>query len=108
MSVILGVLILINVPFQVTDKKSKPYIQVDIGGGQMKTFAPEEISAMVLTKMKETAEAYLGKKVKKKKPIEEYTSKDIPLLNKQRITESNVFILSSGYTCCGHCSCLLQ
>lgn len=50
-------------PFQVTEKKSKPHIQVDIGGGQMKTFAPEEISAMVLTKMKETAEAYLGKKV---------------------------------------------
>uniref|UniRef100_A0A669B6L1 78 kDa glucose-regulated protein n=1 Tax=Oreochromis niloticus TaxID=8128 RepID=A0A669B6L1_ORENI len=52
-------------PFKVTEKKSKPHIQVDIGGGQMKTFAPEEVSAMVLTKMKETAEAYLGKKVQK-------------------------------------------
>uniref|UniRef100_A0A672ZTQ4 Endoplasmic reticulum chaperone BIP n=1 Tax=Sphaeramia orbicularis TaxID=375764 RepID=A0A672ZTQ4_9TELE len=50
-------------PFKVTEKKSKPHIQVDIGGGTLKTFAPEEISAMVLTKMKETAEAYLGKKV---------------------------------------------
>ncbi|XP_032490363.1 endoplasmic reticulum chaperone BiP isoform X2 [Phocoena sinus] len=50
-------------PFKVVEKKTKPYIQVDVGGGQTKTFAPEEISAMVLTKMKETAEAYLGKKV---------------------------------------------
>uniref|UniRef100_A0A2K6F5N3 Uncharacterized protein n=1 Tax=Propithecus coquereli TaxID=379532 RepID=A0A2K6F5N3_PROCO len=49
--------------FKVAEKKTKPYIQVDVGGGQTKTFAPEEISAMVLTKMKETAEAYLGKKV---------------------------------------------
>ncbi|KAL0965490.1 hypothetical protein UPYG_G00281950 [Umbra pygmaea] len=48
-------------PFKVIEKKSKPYIQVDVGTGQQKTFAPEEISAMVLTKMKETAEAYLGK-----------------------------------------------
>ncbi|KAG7280097.1 hypothetical protein CRUP_003724 [Coryphaenoides rupestris] len=50
-------------PFKVVEKKTKPHIQVDIGGGNMKTFAPEEVSAMVLTKMKETAEAYLGKKV---------------------------------------------
>uniref|UniRef100_A0A2K6RJG8 Heat shock protein family A (Hsp70) member 5 n=1 Tax=Rhinopithecus roxellana TaxID=61622 RepID=A0A2K6RJG8_RHIRO len=50
-------------PFKVVEKKTKLYIQVDIGGGQTKTFATEEISVMVLTKMKETAEAYLGKKV---------------------------------------------
>ncbi|MED6257118.1 Endoplasmic reticulum chaperone BiP, partial [Ataeniobius toweri] len=50
-------------PFNVLEKKSKPHIQVDIGGGQIKTFAPEEISAMVLAKMKGTAVAYLGKKV---------------------------------------------
>ncbi|XP_059404908.1 endoplasmic reticulum chaperone BiP-like [Carassius carassius] len=50
-------------PFKVIEKKNKPHIQLDIGSGQMKTFTPEEISAMVLTKMKEMAEAYLGKKV---------------------------------------------
>uniref|UniRef100_A0AAQ4PSX7 78 kDa glucose-regulated protein n=2 Tax=Euteleostomi TaxID=117571 RepID=A0AAQ4PSX7_GASAC len=66
-------------PFKVTEKKSKPHIQVDIGGGQLKTFAPEEISAMVLTKMKETAEAYLGKKVQAPPPSIKYLSKDITL-----------------------------
>ncbi|XP_048042470.1 endoplasmic reticulum chaperone BiP-like [Megalobrama amblycephala] len=50
-------------PFKVTEKNNKPHIQLNIGSGQMKTFAPEEISAMILTKMKETAEAYLGQKV---------------------------------------------
>ena len=37
-------------------------LQVNVGS-ETKTFTPEEVSAMVLTKMKETAEAYLGKKV---------------------------------------------
>ncbi|XP_015925984.1 endoplasmic reticulum chaperone BiP [Parasteatoda tepidariorum] len=49
-------------PFRVMEKHSKPHIEVDTTQGK-KIFAPEEISAMVLTKMKETAEAYLGKKV---------------------------------------------
>ncbi|KAL1923821.1 uncharacterized protein VTP21DRAFT_8801 [Calcarisporiella thermophila] len=49
-------------PFKVVEKDSKPAIEVTVKG-ERKTFTPEEISAMVLTKMKETAEAYLGKKV---------------------------------------------
>lgn len=49
-------------PFKVVEKSSKPHIQVQTSSGQ-RTFTPEEISAMVLTKMKETAESYLGKKV---------------------------------------------
>lgn len=49
-------------PFKIVEKSSKPYIEVSVNNTK-KTFAPEEISAMVLTKMKETAEAYLGKKV---------------------------------------------
>lgn len=49
-------------PFPVIEKNNKPHIKVDTSQGE-KVFAPEEISAMVLGKMKETAEAYLGKKV---------------------------------------------
>jgi heat shock protein 1/8 len=51
-------------PFKVTVKAGKPVIEVEFQN-EKKTFAPEEISAMVLTKMKETAEAYLGEKVTK-------------------------------------------
>lgn len=47
---------------QVVDQSKKPHIIVQTKEGN-KVFAPEEVSAMVLTKMKETAEAYLGKKV---------------------------------------------
>jgi len=49
-------------PFSVVDKKGKPQIQAQVSGSTQ-SFTPEEISAMVLTKMKETAEAYLGTKV---------------------------------------------
>jgi len=51
-------------PFKVVSgPAAKPQIQVTFKGEQ-KTFAPEEISSMVLTKMKEIAEAYIGKEVK--------------------------------------------
>lgn len=46
-------------PFKVIDKASKPVIEVEFKGEQ-KQFTPEEISSMVLTKMRETAESYLG------------------------------------------------
>ncbi|GLT94902.1 hypothetical protein SLE2022_126140 [Rubroshorea leprosula] len=50
-------------PYKVIKKDGKPYIEVEVKG-EIKVFSPEEISAMVLTKMKETAEAYLGRKIK--------------------------------------------
>eukprot|EP00117_Sycon_ciliatum_P035302 scpid22271/ scgid26793/ Heat shock cognate 71 kDa protein; Heat shock 70 kDa protein 8 &gt; Heat shock cognate 71 kDa protein; Heat shock 70 kDa protein 8 len=47
-------------PFEVVSDGSKPKIEVEYKS-EKKTFYPEEISSMVLTKMKETAEGYLGK-----------------------------------------------
>ena len=50
-------------PFKVVEMQGgKPAISVNYKG-ELKTFSPEEISSMVLLKMKETAESYLGKKV---------------------------------------------
>jgi len=49
-------------PFEVISDGGKPKLKVDYKG-EAKTFFPEEISSMVLTKMKETAEAYLGHSV---------------------------------------------
>ncbi|CAK9197396.1 unnamed protein product [Sphagnum jensenii] len=51
-------------PYKIVNKDGKPNIQVKIKDGETKVFSPEEISAMVLMKMKETAEAFLGKKIK--------------------------------------------
>ncbi|PON39492.1 Heat shock protein 70 family [Parasponia andersonii] len=50
-------------PYKVVNKEGKPYIKVKVKG-ETKVFSSEEISAMVLGKMKETAEQYLGKKIK--------------------------------------------
>lgn len=47
-------------PYLIVDKGSKPMISVKVKG-EDKVMAPEEVSSMVLTKMKETAENYLGK-----------------------------------------------
>ncbi|KAF3402408.1 hypothetical protein DPV78_004085 [Talaromyces pinophilus] len=46
-------------PFKIVDKATKPVIEVEFKG-EVKQFTPEEISSMVLIKMRETAESYLG------------------------------------------------
>lgn len=50
-------------PFDLVDRDTKPQIKLEVKGKD-KIFAPEEVSAMVLIKMKEIAEAYLGSDVK--------------------------------------------
>ncbi|KAJ4349645.1 ATPase with role in protein import into the ER [Didymosphaeria variabile] len=50
-------------PFKVVSKNGQPRVQVEVQGEE-KTFTPEEVSAMVLGKMKEVAESYLGETVK--------------------------------------------
>jgi len=50
-------------PYKVIKKNEKPYIQIETNAGK-KQFAPEEISAMILVKMREVAEAFLGREVK--------------------------------------------
>ncbi|CAH00348.1 Ssa2 [Kluyveromyces lactis] len=49
-------------PFKVIDVAGKPQVEVEYKG-ENKVFTPEEISSMILSKMKETAESYLGCKV---------------------------------------------
>jgi len=50
-------------PFTVVNDGSKPKLEVEYKN-ENKRFTPEEVSSMVLVKMKETAEAYLGSDVK--------------------------------------------
>jgi heat shock protein 5 len=49
-------------PFAIINKGGRPFIEVEVKG-EKKSMSPEEVSAMVLTKMKETAEAFLGKTI---------------------------------------------
>ncbi|CEI96810.1 Putative Heat shock protein 70 [Rhizopus microsporus] len=53
-----------NWPFTVVEQNENPFVQVEFEG-ETKTYSPQEISSMVLIKMKEIAEAKLGKKVTK-------------------------------------------
>ncbi|XP_026378945.1 luminal-binding protein 4-like [Papaver somniferum] len=46
-------------PYKIVNKEGKPYVEVKLKDGETKVFSPEEISVMILTKMKETAEAFL-------------------------------------------------
>ncbi|KAJ1342859.1 hsp70-like protein [Batrachochytrium salamandrivorans] len=78
--------------FKVVNKGGKPIIQVEFKG-ETKTFTPEEISSMVLLKMKETAEAYLGTTVKDAVP----TAAAIAYgLDKKTAGEKNVLIFDLG------------
>jgi heat shock protein 5 len=50
-------------PYKIVSKDDKPFIEVLLDG-KARTFSPEEVSAMILVKMKEVAEGFLGKDVK--------------------------------------------
>lgn len=49
-------------PFEIVSKDDKPHVSVTVNG-EVKVYTPEEISAMILGKMKKTAEDFLGKSV---------------------------------------------
>merc|ERR1719515_199659 len=50
-------------PFEIVGKDTKPYVQVQVKD-EKKQFSPEEISAMILGKMRSIAEGFLGKEIK--------------------------------------------
>merc|ERR1719491_2725163 len=50
------------VPFEIVSDANKPMVQITANGSTNK-FAPEEVSAMILGKMKNVAETFLGKEI---------------------------------------------
>ena len=53
------------VPYKIVEENKKAYVEVKMPGSpKPKRLSPEEVSAIILTKMKETAENYLGQDVK--------------------------------------------
>ena len=50
------------VPYKITSIDNRPMVEINTNG-TTSTFSPEELSAMILQKMKATAEAYLGEEV---------------------------------------------
>lgn len=88
-------------PFNVISDSGRPKVEVEYKG-ETKTFYPEEISSMVLTKMKEIAEAYLGK----------VSSLNHILSNYGLDSAMYLKLLFSCFLvcveCCYHCACILQ
>ncbi len=52
-----------KVPYDVVNQNGRPAIKVSIDGGEPRYYTPEEISARIITKLKQVAEEYLGEKV---------------------------------------------
>ncbi|CAG2242875.1 BIP [Mytilus edulis] len=80
-------------PFKVFNRNSKPIIQVNVGDSQ-KSFAPEEISAMVLGKMRDIAEGFLGLNVMR--IINEPTAAAIAYGLDKREGEKNILVFDLG------------
>lgn len=89
-----------NWPFTVVDKEGSPFIEVEYRGEQ-KQFSPQEISAMVLSKMKEIAEAKIGKEVKKAVvTVPAYFNDSQRLATKD--AGEYAFLVGSFHNCCTH------
>jgi molecular chaperone DnaK len=54
-----------NYPYDVVNQNGRPFVKVSIDGAEPKYYSPEEISARILTKLKNIAEEYLGQTVTK-------------------------------------------